>query len=170
MMVFYHHFILNMQYLFFSQFRFWCILLAWLVFFSSSADEPDTSSPTRYHHSVWVGEHRFNTELANTLAKMQKGLMFRSNLLVDQAMLFIYPKPRQMHFWMKNTLITLDMLFFNRQGILQEIISSVPPCDSDPCPVYTSADKDNVFVLEINGGLAKKLNIQQGDKLYGCGI
>lgn len=142
---------------------------AWLLLgvfcpLMAQATEPET----HYDHPVCVGNQRFNTEIADTLPKMQQGMMYRTRMTDDQAMLFIYPAPRNMRFWMKNTRIPLDMLFFDSKGVLQEIKHNVPPCQTENCPVYPAKAADNQFVLEIKGGLAKKQHIQVGDRLYGC--
>lgn len=66
---------------------------------------------------IFVGAAEFKTELAITPAEQRKGLMFRQSLKEDEAMLFIYPAPRSVAFWMRNTLIPLDMLFLMRMPI-----------------------------------------------------
>lgn len=141
-------------------------LLGWCSAISVSVAEP----PTHYDHHVWVGEQRFDTEMADTPATMQQGMMFRPHVADSQAMLFIYARPTKMSFWMKNTLVPLDMLFFDQKGILQEIKHNVPPCRSQTCPIYPSKHTDNQYVLEIRGGQAKHRQIHVGDKLYGCGF
>lgn len=130
----------------------------------ASATEPET----QYNQTVCVGKQLFNTEIADTVEKMQKGMMHRTEIQENQAMLFVYPTPQKMSFWMKNTLIPLDMLFFDAGGILQEIKHDIPPCKTQTCPIYPSELANNQFVLEIKGGLSKQRGIQIGDKLYGC--
>jgi uncharacterized membrane protein (UPF0127 family) len=66
---------------------------------------------------------------------------------------------------MKNTLIPLDIIFLNRERQIVDMFVSVPPCCGDPCPSYTSMFPAR-YVLEINGGLAKKLKLKIGDKIF----
>lgn len=120
---------------------------------------------TDYSTRLHIGEHLFFTELADTPEKMQTGMMYRNTMQENQAMLFIYPRPQAMTFWMKNTLIPLDMLFFNSSGVLQEIKSNIPPCQSADCPIYPAKRKDNQFVIELKGGQATALGIKVGDRL-----
>lgn len=119
---------------------------------------------------LFVGEAEFNTELAITANEQRKGLMFRQQMANNEAMLFIYPQPRKVAFWMRNTLIPLDMLFFNGDGELVEIKENIPPCKSKDCPTYPAKDPNIKYVLEINAGQSQLLDIQVGDRLYGCGI
>ncbi len=119
---------------------------------------------------VFVGNQDFQTELAITPAKQRQGLMFRKSMQDNQAMLFIYQKPRRVAFWMKNTLIPLDMLFFDDNARLVEIKENVPPCKTATCPTYPARHPNIKYVLEINAGLSEKLGLKVGDALYGCGI
>ncbi len=119
---------------------------------------------------VFVGNQDFQTELAITPAEQRQGLMFRKSMQDNQAMLFIYQKPRRVAFWMKNTLIPLDMLFFDDNGSLVEIKENIPPCKTATCPTYPARYPRIKYVLEINAGLSQKLGLKVGDKLYGCGI
>lgn len=119
---------------------------------------------------IFVGAAEFKTELAITPAEQRKGLMFRQSLKEDEAMLFIYPAPRSVAFWMRNTLIPLDMLFFDADANLVEIKKNIQPCKSESCPTYPAKSKNIKYVLEINAGQSQLLDINVGDKLYGCGI
>lgn len=104
----------------------------------------------------------FGVELAITPEERKNGLQHRKNLDHNQGMLFIYPEPRIISFWMKHTLITLDILFFDSNGQLLEAFDEVPPCTISPCKKYTN-QKPSQFVLEIPGGIRKKLKIVIGD-------
>lgn len=103
----------------------------------------------------------FNVELALTPAQQAKGLMFRTEMPDDEGMLFVFEGEANRSFWMKNTLIPLDMIFVRRNGIIHHIHSNAIPQDLTAVksngPVYA--------VLEINGGLSKKLGLKPGDKL-----
>jgi uncharacterized membrane protein (UPF0127 family) len=125
--------------------------------------------------SLLVGENRFVTiyiedkpfmaEIADTPEKQSQGLMFRHKIKDDYGMLFIFTEEDTRSFWMKNTLIALDIIFLNRERQIVDMFVAVPPCCGDPCPSYT-AKFPAQYVLEINGGLAKKLKIKIGDKIF----
>jgi uncharacterized membrane protein (UPF0127 family) len=86
--------------------------------------------------------------------------MYQQDLATDSAMLFTFVNSTYQQFWMKNTLIPLDIIFVNDNKIV-DIEHNSKPCDQDPCPTYNSEKPANQ-VLEINGGLSKKLNINIG--------
>ena len=108
-----------------------------------------------------AGEHLFRAELATTPAEQSQGLMYREHLKPDAGMLFVFQPPRRVGFWMKNTLIPLDMLFVDAGGRIVAIEAEVAPhsLDSRGPGVPVAA------VLEINGGLAERLGIRVGDRL-----
>ena len=88
--------------------------------------------------------------------------MFRTQLSVNNGMIFISETDQIWTMWMKNTLIPLDMLFFDRKGQIQKIIPNAQPLDL----TSLSSDVPVAGVLEINGGIAEKYNIQPGDYLF----
>ncbi len=104
---------------------------------------------------------RFHVEVMDTPEEREHGLMFRESLPKFSGMLFVYETPQPVAFWMKNTLIPLDMLFFDPAGRLTRIKSQAQPLDETPV-----IGGDNVqYVLEINGGLAQSLGIDLGAEL-----
>lgn len=110
-----------------------------------------------------VGENVIQLEVAQTPEQQQIGLMNRTKLADDRGMLFPFDPPRPVAFWMKNTLIPLDMLFL-RNGKVETVTPNVPPCKADPCPTYpSSAVIDQV--IELRGGRAAELGIKPGDRL-----
>lgn len=107
------------------------------------------------------GQHRFDVELADTGAERAQGLMFRESMPQDAGMLFVYPKPRPVSFWMKNTLIPLDMIFTDQRGVIVSIHKNAIPYDETPL-----FGGDAIFsVLELNSGVSKGKNIKIGDVL-----
>jgi hypothetical protein len=114
--------------------------------------------------SLKVGEVAFRIETALTESERRLGLMYRSRLPTDQGMLFIQP-PGPAEFWMKNTLIPLDLLYFDSDGTLIEILSRVQPCKQRDCPIYPSESTAVRYILEINGGEAERRGIRVGDRL-----
>jgi uncharacterized protein len=107
------------------------------------------------------GMARFSVEVADTDAERSKGLMFREQLPRSAGMLFIYETPRRATFWMKNTLIPLDMVFADATGRVTNVHANAKPQD-----LTTIDGGDGVkLVLEINGGLAARLGIKAGAEL-----
>lgn len=115
--------------------------------------------------TIYIQDKPLLAEIADTPEKHSRGLMFRHKLRDDYGMLFIFADDDIRSFWMKNTYIPLDMIFLNREQQIVDMAVSVPPCGGDPCPSYTSKFPAR-YVLEINAGLAKKLNLQIGDKIF----
>lgn len=107
------------------------------------------------------GTHEFNVEIARTMAEQEKGLMFRTEMPADQGMLFTMGKNAVTRFWMKDTLIPLDMLFVSKNGVIRKIHANAVPKSLQPI----SSDEPVQAVLEINGGKAKDLGIAVGDKV-----
>ena len=103
--------------------------------------------------------HRFNVEVARTNAEQDKGLMFRTSLPADGGMLFPFEKPRIGSFWMKNTLIPLDMIFIDAKGKIISIAANTKPMSTDTILSGGQA----LGVLEIAGGSARLLGIKPGD-------
>jgi hypothetical protein len=111
---------------------------------------------------VTLGDHRFSVEIAATPAQQAHGLMDRMSMPADHGMLFVFPQAQPLTFWMKDTLIPLDMLFFDEAHRLVTIRTDVPPCKADPCPTYASTAPAR-YVLELNAGTAAKLDLRKGD-------
>jgi hypothetical protein len=78
--------------------------------------------------------------------------------------LFLFDHPAMQTFWMKNTHIPLDILYFDQNYKLVSMSERTPPCQSDPCPVYPSSGPAQ-YVLELNSGTADKLGVKEGDVL-----
>jgi uncharacterized protein len=106
----------------------------------------------------------FKVELAATEETRRQGLMDREQLASDQGMLFIFDVSGEYGFWMKNTLIALDMIWLDENKKVVHIEANVPPCVSDPCPIYSPV-KPAVYVLELSAGVAAQEGIGLGDVL-----
>jgi uncharacterized membrane protein (UPF0127 family) len=104
-------------------------------------------------------DHRFTVEVARTPAEQQRGLMFRESLASDRGMIFPYEPPQPVAFWMKNTLIPLDMIFIRADGTIANIAENTVPLSLDSVP----SSGDVAAVLEIAGGRAAELGIRAGD-------
>ena len=115
--------------------------------------------------SVWIkgdfGEARFSVEIADDPAEREIGLMNRPSMPISAGMLFVYDKPSTLAFWMRNTLIELDMLFVDETGVIRNIHARAIPLDE----TTIFGGEDLTHVLEINGGLAERMGIEVGDQL-----
>jgi len=114
---------------------------------------------------IFFNQHEFTVELAETDSQKAIGLMFRKSIPEDFGMLFLYSDEDYRAMWMKNTLIPLDLVFINSQKEIVDIIQEVPPCKKDPCESYISKEKAR-FVLELNSGTAKKIELKIGDRIF----
>ena len=133
-----------------------CALLAVSAGRAQAACAPETldlRGPT--------GVARFHVEIADTGAERNRGLMFRETLPSAAGMLFVYDAPQRASFWMKNTLIPLDMIFADETGRVTRVHANAVPGDTTPI----DGGNDVRFVLEINGGLAKRLGIVPGAEM-----
>lgn len=111
----------------------------------------------RTHHGV----RRFEVEIADTEASRERGLMFRKVLAADRGMLFDFKTPQPVSFWMKNTLIPLDMVFITADGHILSIARNAKPMDETPI----ASGGDVVGVLELRAGRAAELGLQPGDRV-----
>ena len=127
------------------------------------SSEPPPNDLTRISTPTGVS---LSVEIAETVDKRSQGLMFRKSLEADRGMLFIFPEMGNWTFWMKNTLIPLDILWMDESGIILHVESRVPICTKkdDSCPRYHS-NRESMFVLEIPSGRAKELGLTPGTRL-----
>ncbi|SPJ22458.1 DUF192 domain-containing protein [Palleronia abyssalis] len=107
------------------------------------------------------GRARFAVEVADDPAERAQGLMFVEDMPTMEGMLFIYERSQPASFWMRNTLIPLDMLFLDQTGTVTRIHENAVPLDETPIPGGDSVRA----VLEINGGMAARLGIDEGTVL-----
>ena len=132
-----------------------------LLFVPLAAQAGDECAPDRLDLR-WPGhEQRFSVELADTPDERALGLMNRPALATDSGMLFVYESPRAVHFWMKDTLIPLDMVFADGAGRVTHVHANAVPGDLTPIPGGDGVQ----FVLEINGGQAAALGIAPGAEI-----
>jgi uncharacterized membrane protein (UPF0127 family) len=104
---------------------------------------------------------RLQAEVAVTQEQRAKGLMFRDTLPADHAMLFVFDRPDRYSFWMKNTRLSLDILWLDIERRIVHIEENVPPCRADPCPAYTPGRKA-WYVVETNAGFVKARGLKPG--------
>jgi uncharacterized membrane protein (UPF0127 family) len=105
--------------------------------------------------------HRFRVEVAVTPQQQAQGLMFRTEMGPDEGMLFPYDQPRVLSFWMKNTVIPLDLVFIDEQRRIINIAENTTPYSE----ASIVSDAPGVAVLELNGGRTRELGIVAGNKV-----
>jgi len=151
--------------------RAWFGLGAWLFIAGGPAcagpsdpiTEDDTGQPFRIPVTIRTGTGPvvFQAEIADTREERNQGLMFRTELADDHGMLFLFPGESQQRFWMRNTLIPLDMIFIRADRTILGIVENAEP-ETD---VQRSVPGLSQFVLEINGGLSARLGIEAGQSV-----
>ncbi len=109
--------------------------------------------------------HRFTVEVARTADEQARGLMFRESLGANQGMIFPFDPPREASFWMKDTLIPLDMIFIRIDGTIARIAANTTPHSLAP----VGSGEPVAAVLEIRGGRAAELGIREGDRVEWAG-
>lgn len=101
-------------------------------------------------------------EVARSEPERSRGLMHRTSMPERAGMIFLFERPGLYPFWMKNTLIPLDMFWTDTSGKIVWIAESVPPCKADPCPEYPPKAVAS-YVIETNAGFAKRHGVKVGD-------
>ena len=140
-------------------------LLPWLLLLPLAGHASDAM------RWVELGGRRYTVEVAATEQARTKGLMYRQSMAVTHGMLFVHPMEAPQAYWMKNTRMALDILYFNRARKLVSQQRNVPPCRlGDQCPLYPS-QAAALYVLELNAGQAEALQLRDGAELkFGAGI
>jgi uncharacterized membrane protein (UPF0127 family) len=123
----------------------------------------------RYASVDFPDRSRVHAELATTEVERERGLMKRTSLGDLDGMLFVFEAPGLHAFWMKDTLISLDMLWLDADGKVVSVAESVPPCKTPQCPTYPPRAEAS-YVLEVNAGFAKKHGVRVGDTLSVSGL
>lgn len=102
-----------------------------------------------------------SVEIARSVDEIERGLMYRNELCYKCGMLFVFPVSRQQSFWMKNTKISLDIIFIDENGIILNIAKNTTPFSTESIFSVGSAK----YVLEVNAGFSEKNNLKKGDKI-----
>ncbi len=110
-----------------------------------------------------VAGHIIRLEVAQTQQQQAIGLMYRTTLADNRGMLFPFEPPQSVRFWMKNTLIPLDMVFL-QNGVVKAIAANVPPCTAAPCSMYGPQTPINQ-VIELRSGRAAELGLKVGESV-----
>ena len=109
------------------------------------------------------GEYVLNVKVANTQETRTQGLMNIASMPENEGMIFIFPDNATRNFWMKNTLISLDIIFLNEEFEVINIASNTTPLRED---IYYRSNTPSKYVLEINAGLSEKYSISTGSKFF----
>ena len=107
----------------------------------------------------------FTVEIARTSAEQAKGMMFRTEMADNTGMIFSFPEPKAASFWMKNTVIPLDIIFVRANGTIESIAENTIPYSTDP----VESGEPVAAVLELRGGLTSELGIAAGDTVRWTG-
>ncbi len=132
--------------------------LAALVLLNGAADAASACDPLEIEILTGQGSRTFAIEIADDPDEQARGLMFRPALPADAGMLFVYDPPRPANFWMRNTMIPLDMIFIDDTGRVESIAERTDPYSER----VSSSQGDVRAVLEINGGVSRALGIGPG--------
>lgn len=136
------------------------ILSALALLCVTGAVQAECRDDTVFLRGDW-GSARFSVDVVKTKKEQSRGLMFVESMPQSKGMLFVYDRPTSLSFWMRNTLIELDMLFIDPFGVVQHIHHRAIPLDETPI----HGGDGLVGVLEINGGLSKALGIAVGTEV-----
>jgi len=103
-------------------------------------------------------------ELAITPDELAQGLMYRPSLAVNRGMLLVFNEERFPNIWMMNTLVALDIIYLDQQGVVVDVITDAQPCPAEPCPRFTPR-KAARAVLEVPAGIASQHGVVEGVQL-----
>lgn len=147
----------------------WLTPLAWAQGEGGGAgattSQPAVDSPTSTEAVTLNTDHGFfviNAEVARTPAQREKGLMNRDELPEDRGMLFLWEEPLPVTMWMRNTRLSLDMIFIKPSGVVHRIVSNTVPYSED----LISSRGDVLAVLEVQGGLAERIGLRPGHRIH----
>jgi len=141
------------------------ILISIVMILGCTARDNGSAAAVDYSSHITLPNGQIiNIEVADTVEKRAMGLMFRKSLPYSSGMLFIFSTEDFHSFWMKNTLVPLDILWLDKEFRIKYYYQNVQPCKSDPCASYSPLIKA-IYVLEVNAGFIKKENLRLDDKL-----
>jgi uncharacterized membrane protein (UPF0127 family) len=109
---------------------------------------------------------KVDVEIARTPAERQRGLMYRKHLDRNRGMLFVFERPSRLSFWMRNTYISLDMIFIEPGMRILGIVENTTPLSDEPCAV----SGESQYVLEVNAGFSQTHGLKRGVKVEFVGI
>lgn len=142
------------------------VIFSFLFLFSgcTTKNNNDQNLTTIRFYNNEEKAYEVKCEIADSIWEQAIGLMNRTNLSQDRGMLFIFSDEKPREFWMKNTLIPLDMIFLDKDFKIVKIIENAQPCKTINCDTYPSVEPAQ-YVIEINGGFSEKYNITNQTKV-----
>jgi len=155
-----------MRYFFYAPRRLGALLMLFLLTSCGQGASEATASDITFEWDRLeivskTDRHQLNVEIADTFEKRRQGLMFRTEMPPNNGMLFLFESRRRLSFWMKNTYISLDMLFIDERGVIRAIAENTVPEST----AGVSSGVRVIAVLELNTGTAKRLDIRIGDRV-----
>jgi len=141
-------------------------IMVWAVLIgvAGSLATPGGQLASRRGTVVFPDGTKVSVEIADSPETRERGLMFRRQLGPNEGMVFVWSEPGFYPFWMKNTLIPLDIIWLDAGGRVVSIAASVPPCRADPCPTYPPAGSASC-VVEVAAGFTAAHGVKPGDTL-----
>jgi len=136
------------------------IIFSGCIMLTSLACQKDT----QLKNQVCFRDQCIEVELAQTPEEQAGGLQFRTSLELNSGMLFIFSESQQRSFWMKDTLIPLDMVWIDDSKKVIHVTRHAAPCKGTLCPIYSPPSSIR-YVLEVNAGYVDELGIRIGDRL-----
>ena len=145
-----------------------CIAVSCIFLVACAPQSPHTDPMQQSKRSIRLhapdgSVMTLQVDVADTPEEREKGLMYRKGLAENEGMVFIFQEQQPLSFWMKNTLIPLDVLFFDAVGNFLSAQSMVP-CTSDPCNLYPSGQPTK-YALEVGAGFVKMKGVGEGWKI-----
>jgi uncharacterized membrane protein (UPF0127 family) len=128
---------------------------------SAASNQQAAAAQPKVYIETPTGEVAVNVEVVATEAKVERGLMYREALALDAGMLFMMGREKAWSFWMRNTLIPLDMLFITRAKVVGGIVENAEP----KTETLRKVDVPSLYVLEVNGGWSKQHGVAAGAKV-----
>lgn len=125
------------------------------------AQTPREHGPAVVIHTRGNGRVRVEVEVARTDPQRMRGLMYRREMAEDHGMIFMFREASHQTFWMRNTLLPLDMIFIRPDNTILGVVRNATPETDDPRDV----PGDSQYVLEVNGGFCQRHNVMDGDRL-----
>lgn len=145
----------------FKRYDAYLIILLLLLFSVFILLKPTDTEKDNVIFRASSGDVIVDVEVARTQDELRAGLMYRTELREGSGMLFIFDQPVNLSFWMKNTLIPLDMIFISEDLRIIKIEKNVPPCRTSVCPSYGGVT--GKYVVEVNAGFSDSAGIEEGD-------
>ncbi len=128
------------------------------------ANQQSSAEANKKQNQICFKNDCFSVELAQTIEEQAHGLMFRESLKSDEGMLFIFQNETKHSFWMKNTLVPLDIIWIDGSQKVVFINKNTLPCQIKECQAIDPMENAK-YVLELNSGIADKIGLSVGDEM-----